>query len=107
MVNPYHFSTASYKTKTIETIDVYEDSVATLRCPEPFGYPQPLAAWVKNDVMLQNSSSDMRLNLTNVKRSDNGSVIDCVVSNKHGSDYHRFILNVKSKLLLHIKFWCL
>ncbi|KAL9962924.1 hypothetical protein ACROYT_G032079 [Oculina patagonica] len=96
-VEVYSESRASYKTKTIETIDVYEDSVATLRCPEPFGYPEPLVAWVKNDVILQSSSPDMTLNLTNVKRDDNGSVIDCVVSNTHGSDYHRFILNVKNR----------
>ena len=87
----------------METIDVYEDSAATLYCPEPFGYPKPLAAWVRNDVILQNSSSDMALNVTTMKPSDNGSEIDCVVSNKHGSDYHRFILNVKSKFLLYDK----
>ena len=106
IVNSYHFSKAFYKTRTIETVDVYETSEARLHCPEPFGYPEPLAAWVRNKVILQNSSSYMTLNLSTVQRSDHGAAIDCVVSNKHGSDYHRFIFNVKSKLLLRDKICC-
>ena len=76
---------------------MYVGSSLSLLCPEPFGYPEPFVAWVKDGVVLQNSSSDMTLNLKAINQTYDGSVIDCVASNKHGADYYRFELKVHSK----------
>lgn len=85
------------KPNTPTTKDVYDGSSLNLFCPEPFGYPEPFIVWVKDGVILKNSSSDFFLNLTAVNQTSDGSAIDCIASNKHGADYHRFILKVKSK----------
>ena len=79
------------------TNDVYDGAMVSLLCPEPFGYPEPFVAWVKDGVVLKNSSSSRFLNLTAINQTYDGSEIDCIASNKHGADYHRFILKVKSK----------
>ena len=85
------------KPNTPTTKDVNDGSSLSLFCPEPFGYPEPFVAWVKDGVVLKNSSSCRFLNLTAVNQTYDGSAIDCIASNKHGADYHRFILKVKSK----------
>ena len=96
-----HLILAILKNKPVEQTvqDAYDKSSLTLVCPEPFGYPEPFVAWVKDGVVLQNSTSDLTLNLSIIAPWNNTKwKIDCVVSNKHGTDFHRFALNLQSKL---------
>ncbi|XP_022795010.1 uncharacterized protein LOC111333651 [Stylophora pistillata] len=99
-VEVYSESRAILKYKPVEhsVQDAYDQTSLTLVCPEPFGYPEPLVAWVKDGVVLQNSSSDLTLNLSIIiQRGITTWAIDCVASNKHGADYYRFILNLRSR----------
>ncbi|XP_058958507.2 uncharacterized protein [Pocillopora verrucosa] len=99
-VEVYSESRAILKNKPVEQTvqDAYDKSSLTLVCPEPFGYPEPFVAWVKDGVVLQNSTSDLRLNLSIIASWNNNTwKIDCVASNKHGTDFHRFVLNLQSK----------
>ena len=87
-----------YKPVKHSVQDAYYQTSITLVCPEPFGYPEPFVTWVKNGVVLQNSSSDLTLNLSIIAQRDTTKwTIDCVARNKHGADYHRFVLNLHSK----------
>lgn len=99
-VEVYSESRALLKNKPVEQTvkDAYHKSSITLVCPEPFGYPEPFVAWVRDGVVLQNSTSDLTLNLSIIAPWNNNTwTIDCVANNKHGTDFHRFVLNLHSK----------
>ncbi|CAH3165693.1 unnamed protein product [Pocillopora meandrina] len=106
-VEVYSESRAILKYKPVKhsVQDAYYQTSITLVCPEPFGYPEPFAAWVKDGVVLQNSSSDLTLNLSIIAQRDTTKwTIDCVASNKHGADYHRFVLNLRSRYAMCTEF---
>ncbi|XP_022810391.1 uncharacterized protein LOC111347407, partial [Stylophora pistillata] len=99
-VEVYSESRALLKNKPVQQTvkDAYDKSSITLVCPEPFGYPEPFVAWVRDGVVLQNNTSDLTLNLSIIAPWNNTTwTIDCVANNKHGTDFHRFVLNLHSK----------
>lgn len=106
-VEVYSESRAILKYKPVKhsVQDAYYQTSITLVCPEPFGYPEPFVTWVKNGVVLQNSSSDLTLNLSIIAQRDTTKwTIDCVARNKHGADYHRFVLNLHSRYAMCTEF---
>ena len=75
-------------------VQVFDKSPLNLTCPEAFGFPAPHVAWIHNGSVLQNTTL-LNLHLKSPPVPQD-SVIDCVVSNKHGSDFHQFQLQFKS-----------
>ena len=78
-------------------MQVYVKKAMKLTCPEVFGFPVPHVAWVYNGAVLQNSTTQLTLQLNSSLAQYNHN-IDCVVTNKHGADFHQFQLETLSKL---------
>jgi len=79
------------------TINVIKRLPPKLTCPESFGYPVPHIAFFYYGEMISNSTNNEMIvheNMMNNRRND--SVWECVVTNKHGSDFYQF--NVEGKL---------
>ncbi|XP_048585486.1 uncharacterized protein LOC5506716 isoform X4 [Nematostella vectensis] len=84
-----------------EVPEIYdiEATFANFTCPEAFGYPVPDVAWVLNGKVYQNGSSRHFRTpaLEGVAYGD--LTLECIVSNKHGSDFYQFPV----KHLSHLK----
>lgn len=74
-----------------------------LTCPEPFGYPVPYVAWVRDGVVYQNSTTDLVFSGSVLTNRRNQSVWECVVTNKHGTDFHQFIVEGKQLNILAVE----
>ena len=93
----YSFLTSAFlrgKPSQPTHVHVFDKSSLNLTCPEAFGFPAPHVAWIHNGSVLQNTTL-LNLHLKSPPVPQD-SVIDCVVSNKHGSDFHQFQLQFKS-----------
>ncbi|XP_048585488.1 uncharacterized protein LOC5506705 isoform X1 [Nematostella vectensis] len=85
-----------------EVPEIYdiEATFANFTCPEAFGYPVPDVAWVLNGKVYQNGSSRHFRTpaLEGVAYGD--LTLECIVSNKHGSDFYQFPVKHLSHLMM-------
>ena len=71
------------------SVALYHGYQNVLPC-HSYGYPAPYIAWVSNDVVLQNRTSDQDTNLVVIANGTKGTTTDyeCWASNNHGKDLY-------------------
>ena len=66
---------------------VYQGNTAVLVCTT-MGYPRPYIAWLKDGVVIKNTTADQRLKWTVDDTIGSNHTYACHVTNIHGKDYY-------------------
>lgn len=68
---------------------VYQGNTAALACPA-MGFPRPYFAWLKDGVVIKNTTTDAHLKWTVNDTIGSSHTYACHITNVHGKDYYPF-----------------